>query len=162
MSPPVNIATAIAAEISAQNWGVSMTVEMSHADWELELTAADGLRCDVVPTGMQEFDQESQGAWDNTIKVHVVLRKQLNEEDDEIDPDTGRTKTADINALINVLYSMVEHFAPKQPAQPGRSLNALPGAAWREVKILTIRDKKLLRVCGMYVGVFELTYTLVT
>lgn len=158
-SAPIAVANAVAYEINARGWAPhSPTVEMSHADWELDLKDSDGLRIDVVPASVPKFDQLTQGLFDNQVPIDIGVRKRFT--GDEIDSDTGRTETSDINALVDLLYDIAKYFAPSQPSQNGRRLSQVPAAAWRSCEVLTIRDRQTLRINQQYTGVIRITYQL--
>lgn len=125
----VSVAGDVVTEIQSLSLSESATVERSYADWDWVLESDfNSLRIDVVPASFTS-ELNTRGKLQYVCSVNVLLRKKMVAGDREA---TGDIDESSVDALVEDLQTIHEHFAPSQltSGKDGLSLTNFQAARW--------------------------------
>lgn len=129
----VDIAEAIKDELNDATFSIAFDAERSEADATVPLIELDTLRVDVVPWTATPSLQDRK-VIGYVIETDILIRKRFEPSDQDV--ATGRIPTAETDALRQLRQEISEFFMPSQPSYTGRQLTDVPGAHWKETKVV--------------------------
>lgn len=128
----VDIAEAIKEELNSATFVVKVVAERSEADATVPLTELGTLKVDVVPWTATSSLQD-RAVIGYVVETDILIRKRF--ESSEQDGE-GRVPTVETDRLRQLRQEIAEFFMPSQPTYTGRALTDVPGAHWRETKVV--------------------------
>ena len=158
MSVLVQVADALAAELSTHAFSQALAAARSYADSEAPLEADENvLACDVVPAAEVRTELEDRQHVRYQAECHIVLRKKFPAADIEQIGATEQTrvKQAAVDPLVSLVEEIHEHLA-KLPRLP-----TFAEAIWAETRIRAAVVHIHLRTRSQYTGIISSTYEVV-
>lgn len=148
----VSTAGAVLTALEDESFSQDFEPKRSYADWDLPLEGSEGLHVDVVPVNAPDFELESRGSISYAPQVDIVIRKQLSQEEQDVD---GGLVVSVIDALVYLVEEIAEFFVTDRFSQ-------IESIIWLRTQILAAYKASHLRQYHQFTGIIRLTFSATT
>ena len=142
------IADWMASVISNHDFGLTLEVERSYADWDDLLTEMDEIHVDVVPVGYPSSELDTRGAIADQNTIDIGIRKHFSLGDTQT--NDGRIAIEEIDALVKLLRQIKKLLIKKRAVDDSEAI-------WKATAVTITFDRKMLRDHQQFLGIIRFT-----